>query len=369
MIVGNTPRTQIKILTVAINNGYVSKRALRLMGEVDSTRSKALHFLLEEGFLTKYTLKYDYINDAGKKKYVTETAYHINIYQYKKAKKHYGKLLEEVEEIPLRSIATSRSNSNNVRALRRSEQMMMLQEIGFNIYPVEENAQRRFYTKDEMIKEMEKEDPQRLKYIRAYGGVISGEEAYLLYDLNRNSFAKLEDWLESIAYKSILKKTEYKCSAKRILFLEKEEKLRGVIEKNVVVFNNKGMERHYMTDTSLFKETLVVPKTIAGELELDMILTPGIKSIMAEYLELEPLPRISMVDADGIKNEKYVMNFMYPDVAKLKKFEKGLEGKEHLGEIHCYEDMRQILESMFPKIRVIEHPLNEVYNYVLQKTL
>lgn len=369
MITGNTPKAQLKILTVAINNGYVSKRALRLMGEVDSTRSKALHSLLNNGFLSKTTLNYDIINDEGKKKYYSETAYHINIYQYKKAKEHFGKLLEDVEEIPLRSAATSRSKSNNIRALRRSEQMMMLQEIGCNIYPDESATNIRYFTKEELMKEIETEDPQRMKYIRAYGCIATEHQLYILYDLNRNSFAKLEDWIESLAYKSAVKKTNLKCEAKRIVFAENEKKLRGVMEKNVVTFSSKGMARHYMSDTSLYKETLFIPKTIDGERQLDILLMPNIKETLAKYLGLSPLPRTSTVDADGIKDDKYVLNFMYPDIAKLKRFERGLEGKEHLGQIHCYSYIAEELRELYPKIEIVEHDIDEVYNHILMEAI
>lgn len=366
MLQGNTPKAQLKILAVAINNGYVSKKALRLMSEADVTRSKALHYLIDNNYLTPCEIKYSYIDD-GKKKYMKERAYRMNIYQYKKAKEHYRRLLEDVKVVPLRSNQITHTNSSNIRVLRRSEQMMMLQEIGYNVYPTDENAQHKFYTKEEILSDSQMEDPQQLKYIKSYGAVVTPEYAYLIYDLNRNSFVKIENWLEKIIFRELKKKIKRECEAKRIILGEKADKIVGIMQKNIVTFNEKGIQHHYMTDADLFKSSIFIPKTKDGETELEIVLMEKSRDTIAEYLGLEKLPTSATVDADGIKDDKYVLNFLIPDVVKLSRFMRGLEGKEHLGEIHCYEDVVAPLEELYPGMKITGHSAAEVYDYLLNE--
>lgn len=232
---------------------------------------------------------------------------------------------------------------------------------------IDDNAQHKFYTKEEILTDSQMEDPQQLKYIKAYGAVVTPEDAYLIYDLNRNSFAKIENWLEKIIFRELKKKIKRECEAKRIILGEKADKIVGLMQKNVVTFNEKGIQHHYMTDTDLFKTSIFIPKTKDGETELEIVLMEKSKEMLAEYLRLEKLPISATVDADGIKDDKYVLNFLIPDVVKLSRFTRGLEGKEHLGEIHCYEDTIAPLEELYPGIKITGHSAAEVYDYLLNQ--
>ena len=46
---------------------------------------------------------------------------------------------------------------------------------------------------------------------------------------------------------------------------------------------------------------------------------------------------------------------------------RGLEGKEHLGEIHCYEDVVAPLEELYPGMKITGHSAAEVYDYLLNQ--
>ena len=74
-----------------------------------------------------------------------------------------------------------------------------------------------------------------------------------------------------------------------------------------------------------------------------------------EYLnwiaELEPLTVTEKyIKADGKLRDKYALNFLYPDISRLKEFTDQLDPDEAV--ICCWEPYAKTIQEMYPKIEI-----------------
>lgn len=387
------PTIRPKIIKILCQNGEMSKRAVQLMSESDTNKSLQIKDMLEKSLIRKGEVTYSYW-DGQKKKQRTETKY--TLYHINQNYKEYNHFLYadtlELAKKNLRSVQT-KNEGKHKRALRQSEIYTIMSECEIQILKnplLPEYSQERYcYHDSREIKEYMKRyaaekdgtqyDINIVQKSRAYGTLYADGEIFTVFDAADKDYIELNTIAERSYHKQskiLLKSKDER--TRRIVYAESYNMLNGFLNREITKIS--GGKTRYVTflDDTYYEETLLIPKDKMGIKLTYLVSEKGSKKRLDAYLHLQKPDREHIsIDCDGIlmeggKVKQYILNFLYPDIAKLKRFYLATKISKTQGDrteyvVHCYKECEHAVKELIPDAVIVTHSIDKIYQSILQE--
>lgn len=380
-----------KVFKILYANGILSKRAVALLRANDGNKSVALKKLREENQIAAKEVSYHYWDKTRKRK-KTEKCYklHFIALHWEKYQKYIGEVPMEYAEKTLKSVNTT-DEQKIKRKLRQSEVYAIMCENGvefiekpqLNTKWEEEQRQSWYYYESTEIKtalreQMEQQgfavhDRQAILVSRAMGSIYAAGELFVVFDADKSDYIKLDSNAERIFYNTSMEylKPENE-RRKRILYARDNNCMPGFLLKSIKTFSGKRKAETFFLDDNFYEETLFIPKTKDGIKITYIVTCENAKEELDKYLNLKKPEGYLSVSCDGMEEDTYILNFLYPDINCLNKFRNAVEiKKENQSEkrfrIHAYEGCEKEIRKIIPEAEIVLHSIKKVHDHMLSQ--
>lgn len=383
------PTIRPKVIKILCQNGEISKKAVQLMSESDTNKSLQIKDMLEKSIIRKGEITYSYW-DGQKQRKKTETRYtlyHINQHQKEYAHILYNGTLE-IAKKNLRSVQT-KNEGKHKRALRQSEIYTIMSECKIQILKnplLPEYKQERYCYHDsrEMKEYMRRSgetqyDIHIIEKSRAYGTLYADDQIFTIFDAGDKEYIELNTIAErSYHQQSLIQLRSKEKIARRIIYIEDCDKMHGFLERRATKIKDGKVKYTTFLEDTYYEETLLIPKNKSGIQLTYLVSEKESKKELDRYLNLKKPKQIS-VDCDGIvlseqgEVTQYILNFLYPDIAKLKRFSLAAkisesQEKKEKYVVHCYEEYGNAIRRIMPNATIIRHDLEKIYQNALRNS-
>ena len=382
-----------KIIKILCQNGEMSRKSIRLFSESDKNKSMQIKDLIQKGIIRKGEITYHYWKGDKKLKKTERryTLYHIN-QKYPEYEPYLYEGAKEVAKRNLRSIQTT-NESRHKRALRQSEVYAIMCECEIEIgnkpdlgkSMKEEERSGYYYYDSREIKEYLKEkiedgkitqyDPNIIKQSRAMGSLYAGGNLYIVFDAENKDYLELNHVAERTYHSQSMTLLSISGNAvpKRIIYTDSYDTLVGFINKKVIKLNGSKTKEVSFLDDTYYATTLLIPKSKEGVMLTYLVSEKDAKKKMDEYAGIKKPEGFMSIDCDGIEDDIYIFNLLYPDITRFKRFciaaeinRKKNNGKKFL--VHCYVGGEIAVKTIIPDATVQTHNIKDVYNQLLMES-
>lgn len=321
-----------KLHTVLCINGGISEMAVRMMSGSQGYKLKIMCELRRRGLIEKH----------NKTTRLTKLGLNATVWNDHLPESY----IEQAEKN--RTVCMKASDSKLRRYMYQSEVITAMLESGVEIYEgnIEDLPRRVVYVRGKRVKkEVEKEgDKQALKRSRVQGTLFGAEgKLYNVYAMGSGTIT----WSHSgeAVYKACVEKIKQEKTGKMsgasaILVVEDIGNLKRFIGREM----RKGGP---IRAGDVYPRMYVLPKSEMGTRLLNVMLLPRSEEILK-----------GMADAKG------AMNFLVPDIVKLKSYSLANEGGGRVCCIAGYEEgVKEIVPNAEIEVFQMDEVIEEILNY------
>ena len=365
-------KTYIELIAL---NGCSSKQAFRIICPERAYRRSINEYLLENGMIKKseQSLQIRSMTTDGQKmtkRRIVEEYYKLYHIQWKREE-----LAEIINDdlidtaIQTQDSVHTTNESTISRALRSSELYAVFIQSGIQInisdIDMEKSVAGYFISSKEIKLRYRKANnaAYTANKSRCYGVAGIRSVAYLVYDLNKQNYLKLENSFEAF-FKEAVGDVLHQKTDRRIIFCYKESMLSQIIDRTAPKVNGmtKGgkpvVEYESMFDQGDFTVSLLYCKTSLGAKRFRETLIDRTKKQLDHMCGVDKLQKTDDVICDGVteKNGRrtYYLNFLLPDVCRLRSFLKAADSAALLSEsdtkrdyiIYCYREYGEAIKKI-----------------------